>query len=223
MTTSPLSLSITKRLNALGAFGKNSKESRYSQVLKYLKHKNPPVTPSYIHSAETIPLFCEKAQKAGASCHHAQDIHAIPNIIEHNIIKPQKKHITLHAPSLPWLSSLEWKPSILLSSEKPHINSVWGLSCAFSAAAETGTLFVGSSPSMPIALNFIPEKSIVILDTSTLHLSLEEAAVIANASQPRALSLVTGPSRTADIAQQLVMGAHGPKTLDIILVPNLNP
>ena len=35
---------------------------------------------------------------------------------------------------------------------------------------------------------------------------------------PRAINFVSGPSRTADIEQQLVMGAHGPRRLHIIVV-----
>jgi L-lactate dehydrogenase complex protein LldG len=35
---------------------------------------------------------------------------------------------------------------------------------------------------------------------------------------PRTLNLVTGPSRSGDIEQTILMGAHGPKRLHIILV-----
>ena len=35
---------------------------------------------------------------------------------------------------------------------------------------------------------------------------------------PRTVNLITGPSRTADIEQTLIMGAHGPRRLHVILV-----
>ena len=35
---------------------------------------------------------------------------------------------------------------------------------------------------------------------------------------PRSVNLITGPSRTADIEQTLMMGAHGPRQQMIVIV-----
>ena len=35
---------------------------------------------------------------------------------------------------------------------------------------------------------------------------------------PRAVNMITGPSRSADIEQTLLLGAHGPRRLHILIV-----
>jgi L-lactate dehydrogenase complex protein LldG len=35
---------------------------------------------------------------------------------------------------------------------------------------------------------------------------------------PRTLNFITGPSRSADIEQTLLLGAHGPRRLHIVVV-----
>jgi L-lactate dehydrogenase complex protein LldG len=37
-------------------------------------------------------------------------------------------------------------------------------------------------------------------------------------AMPRAVNMITGPSRSADIEQTLILGAHGPRKLHVIVV-----
>jgi L-lactate dehydrogenase complex protein LldG len=93
-----------------------------------------------------------------------------------------------------------------------------GLSRAFAAAAETGTLFLSSGPENPSTLNFLPEVHCVVVLASDIAGSYEECWSKLRGAQsargmPRTVNLISGPSRTADIEQTIVMGAHGPKKL----------
>ena len=56
--------------------------------------------------------------------------------------------------------------------------------------------------------------------TSSIRRKLRKkfGANLSDGAMPRTVSLVTGPSRSADIGKILLMGAHGPKRLHIILV-----
>ncbi len=97
-----------------------------------------------------------------------------------------------------------------------------GLSHAFAAAAETGTLFLSSGPENPSTLNFLPENHFVVILTNDIAGSYEECwsklrVAYGNGRMPRTVNLISGPSRTADIEQTIVMGAHGPKTLVVFI------
>ncbi len=88
--------------------------------------------------------------------------------------------------------------------------------------ARTGSVMVSSAHQSGRQMNVFPPIHIVIAKESQLVPYLEDAY---NAMQtkyemhlPSMISLITGPSRTADIEKTLVLGAHGPKKLWVLLV-----
>ncbi|MDX2263945.1 MAG: lactate utilization protein [Hyphomicrobiales bacterium] len=96
-------------------------------------------------------------------------------------------------------------------------------SVASAAAAETGTLFLASGPDNPSTLNFLPETHIVMIAAEDIFGPYEEAwskirRIHGRGRMPRTVNLISGPSRTADIEQTIVNGAHGPKRLHVLLV-----
>jgi L-lactate dehydrogenase complex protein LldG len=98
-----------------------------------------------------------------------------------------------------------------------------GLSRATAAVAETGTLVLASGPDNPVTLGFLPETHIVIVEERNLVGGYEDAwdnvrALFGRRSMPRTVNFISGPSRSADIGGELVMGAHGPRRLCVILV-----
>jgi L-lactate dehydrogenase complex protein LldG len=96
---------------------------------------------------------------------------------------------------------------------------------AQAALGETGTLILASGADAPTTLNFLPELAICVVPRSRILASYEDAIALLRARYgndlPRAVNLITGPSRTADIEEILQIGAHGPKALRIILVERL--
>jgi L-lactate dehydrogenase complex protein LldG len=95
---------------------------------------------------------------------------------------------------------------------------------AFAAIAETGTLLLRSGPDTPTTLNFLPDTHIVILRADQVVAAYEDGWDRLRAVRgllndlPRVVNFITGPSRTADIEQQIVQGMHGPRRLHIVLV-----
>jgi len=102
------------------------------------------------------------------------------------------------------------------------------LSHADVAAAETGTLFLLSSAANPTSLNFLPEHHIVVVRAVNISGSYEDAweqirKITGSDRQggvqiPRTVNLISGPSRTGDIEQTIIMGAHGPRRLHVIVI-----
>jgi L-lactate dehydrogenase complex protein LldG len=99
------------------------------------------------------------------------------------------------------------------------------VSHAFAAVAETGTVVLTSGPDNPTTLNFLPDVHIVVVaasdigpDFETVMARLREHYGIG--AMPRTVNMITGPSRSADIEQTLLLGAHGPRKLHVIVVGN---
>ena len=95
-----------------------------------------------------------------------------------------------------------------------------GIAEADFAIASTGTLAVVSTASRPSALTLLPPASLVIVQIDRVKANL--AAVLAEMGPTgvaaNRLTLITGPSRTADIEKRIVLGVHGPKSLHVIVV-----
>lgn len=123
------------------------------------------------------------------------------------------------------LRRLPWDGQPLLEigegiAEAEDATSVTG---AFAGIAETGTLMMASGPEAPITLNFLPENHVVVLRASQVTGTYEEAwarlrQLAGPGKMPRAVNMITGPSRTGDIEQTILLGAHGPRRLHVLLV-----
>jgi len=98
-----------------------------------------------------------------------------------------------------------------------------GVSGAQAGIAETGTLLLQSSAESHRLVSLIPPLHVAILSATRILWSLDDALATLGHEEPsamsRAVTMVTGPSRTADIELSLVIGVHGPKKLHVILLP----
>ncbi len=92
--------------------------------------------------------------------------------------------------------------------------------------ARLGSAMISSKHDSGRRLNIYPEIHIILAYTSQLVPDLKDA--LAGIKErygdnlPSMITVVTGPSRTADIEKTLVMGAHGPKDLYVFLVDDSN-
>jgi L-lactate dehydrogenase complex protein LldF len=86
-----------------------------------------------------------------------------------------------------------------------------GLTGVESAIAESGTLVMVGTPEQPLTASLVPEIHVAILPASKIQKSLTEALASSALRQATAATLISGPSRTADIEMTLTVGMHGPR------------
>jgi L-lactate dehydrogenase complex protein LldG len=118
---------------------------------------------------------------------------------------------------MPWnRTSLEVQAG---ASDGHDVNAV---AFAFGAIAETGTLALVSGADNPTTLNFLPDNQIVVVKRDEIVADYESVfaklrQIYGKGGAPRTLNFITGPSRSADIEQTLLLGAHGPRRLHIVV------
>ena len=98
-----------------------------------------------------------------------------------------------------------------------------GVSHAFGGVAETGTIVMISGPENPSTINFLPEHHIIVVDAGDIDGAFETAigrvrTKYGKGNMPRTLNFISGPSRSGDIEQKIILGAHGPRALHLIVV-----
>ena len=94
-----------------------------------------------------------------------------------------------------------------------------GISTVQAAIAETGTLVLVSADERHRLVSLVPPVHIAIVDASRICETLAEALTLLRNGRElsRAVTFITGPSRTADIELTLTVGVHGPQELYVIV------
>lgn len=93
-----------------------------------------------------------------------------------------------------------------------------GVTAAQWAIAETGTLVLDMAQERHRLASLLPPVHIALLPHARILANLGEALKTIGRPLPPTITFVTGPSRTADIELQLVVGVHGPRELHVVVV-----
>jgi L-lactate dehydrogenase complex protein LldG len=122
----------------------------------------------------------------------------------------------------PALAHLDWAGAgLAVEARGARDADLVGVTGCFCAVAETGTLMMCSSPSTPAAVSLLPETHIAIVHAARILPYMEDAWDLARkelGTLPRAVNFISGPSRTGDIEQTIVLGAHGPYRVHLVIV-----
>lgn len=174
---------------------------------------------------DLIERFIAMATEASASVDRLSDISEAPARIS-AYLAGQNLPKALRRAEHSLLETPDWQACSLfsVSTGATDGNDLVGLSVALCGVAETGTLVMASGPQSPITLNFLPDTHIVVVRAGDIVGGYEDSwdrlrqHMGASRVMPRAVNFITGPSRSADIEQTLLLGAHGPRRLHILLL-----
>lgn len=130
--------------------------------------------------------------------------------------------LPLAAVCAPELAALDWAAAgLAIEARAARGDDLVGITGCYAAIAETGTLMLCSAPHAPATVSLLPETHIAVLEAQRIVPGMEEAWQLARSelgALPRAVNFVSGPSRTGDIEQTIVLGAHGPYRVHVIVV-----
>jgi L-lactate dehydrogenase complex protein LldG len=87
------------------------------------------------------------------------------------------------------------------------------------AIAETGTIILdGTAAQGRRALTLLPDYHLCVVFESQIFETVPEAVQVLSQAKSRPLTLISGPSATADIEMTRIQGVHGPRFMDVVLV-----
>ena len=168
---------------------------------------------------EPVARFRERALGLGSTVDEADALEAVPAAVARYL----KGHsLPLSAVCWSEFAALDWRGAgIDVAAREARDTDPVGITGAFCAIAETGTLMTLSGRGTPAAVSLLPETHIAVVRKSRIVRGMEEAWQLVRdepGALPRAVNFISGPSRTADIEQTVTLGAHGPYRVHIILV-----
>jgi L-lactate dehydrogenase complex protein LldG len=165
--------------------------------------------------------FKERAIKLSSDVLETNDRMDVPALLARYL---GERELPMCGVCWPSLAGLSWSAAGLDIQSRTAINQdMVGVTGAFCAIAETGTLMMLSGADTPATTSLLPETHVAVLDPGRIVATMEDAWDLMRKEcqqPPRAVNFISGPSRTADIEQTVTLGAHGPYRVLLILAPH---
>ena len=217
-------------MNSRDEILKRLKQIKYDgQVNQGPEWKDNSLYVNYPRSSEELfPVFKEQLEDLSGEVHLINDFDHFANIfleilkdIEPSLCRAHKSplidKIKSNSPKL--ARYLEYVDESDIDSIAFSTFDI-GITCADSLIARTGSILLRTQTAGGRRLSVLPPTHIVIGETNQLVCSLDDALKNLSKTQDNwsYATIITGPSRTSDIEKQLVLGAHGPKKLIVLML-----
>lgn len=210
--------SILARIRTRQGKAVTVRASEREAVAQYLAAH--PQGPRPAIGTDLVARFHERALGLASSVEELAAMEDLPRAVAHYL---QAQGLGRAAVCWPAFAGLAWAAQGLEVAARPaRGDDLVGITGAFCAIAETGTLMMCSGADTPPAASLLPETHIAVLSRSRIVPGMEDAWALLRSEQavlPRAVNFISGPSRTADIEQTVTLGAHGPYRVHVLLLP----
>ncbi|GAA4443634.1 LutC/YkgG family protein [Novipirellula rosea] len=168
-----------------------------------------------VHFEDPVAKFIEVLSTVGGQAHMIDDTQQIGEILSEIPVYANAKRVVSLVPEA-ISGSMD-----VASIDDPHaLASVdWTIAKGEFAVAENGAIWVEGATMPHRVLLFIAQYLAIVVSRSDMVHNLHEGyARIGTPKSPFGV-FVSGPSKTADIEQSLVLGAHGCRALQVFLTP----
>jgi L-lactate dehydrogenase complex protein LldG len=201
---------------ARGSAGKPSPVVRSAMERYIAQHPQGPRPRS---DWDPLARFRDRATSLSSTVEAVARMEQVPGAVAEYL---RGNGLPLAAVCWPELAALPWGGAgLVVEARQARGDDLAGITGAFCAIAETGTLMLLSGPKTPAAVSLLPETHIAVVPAARIVRAMEDGWALARAEHgrlPRAVNFVSGPSRTADIEQTINLGAHGPYRVHIVIV-----
>ena len=174
-----------------------------------------------------VKIFRERLESVGGHCAVVHDeleaARALAQIISELQSRVPAKRIALS--DAPLVTELTRGLPVEELQICPPVSDLFsydvGVTMAQAAIAETGTLVLESEKERHRLVSLLPPVHVAIVRSDDICLTMGDALRQLRGREKemsRAITFITGPSRTADIELTLTVGVHGPKELYVIVL-----
>lgn len=173
--------------------------------------------------ADLAGRFTLEAEKLSCYVYRAEDEQdALKQLL--GLLEGSKEALAWDDDKLPFpIKDALFEKNIAIASHDNTFVNV-GITGVDAGLAGTGSLVVSSGQGKFRTASLLPDKHIALMRTSQILPDFETWIQHQRDSGLGAFKdssntvIITGPSKTADIAQELIKGAHGPRQVHIILI-----
>ena len=209
---------ILARIRARQGKGEPASPAEREAVRAHIR--SHPLSPRPRMDWDPVARFRERALGLASTVDDVATLEAIPAAVARYLATLS---LPLAAVCWPEFAGLDWRGAgMVVESRAARDSDPAGITGAFCAIAETGTLMMVTGRDTPATLSLLPETHVAVVRKPRIVPGMEEAWRLLREElrePPRAVTFISGPSRTADIEQTVTLGAHGPYRVHVILTP----